>query len=217
MDSTDWVGPLLWRPGEHVAVVGDTGTGKTFLISQLVKLRRYVVVLRTKPDGIRFPGFEHSKRADAMQRLYADRIMLDPPYERHAREAWLMLAQVWKHGSWTAVVDELWYAEHKLGLKDDIEKLLTQGRSKQITMIVGMQRPAQVSRFAISQCTHFFSFRTEGRDTKTIAEATTPRMIVEIGNLEGHDFAYYNRARRLVTTGNARQLARILTSDSPAK
>lgn len=202
--------PIPWKIGEHIAAVGDTGTGKTFLISELVKARKYVVIFRTKPDDIRFDGFKKVRKAEAMDDVKGnDRILLTPSYERQAWEGWHALERAWRQGNWTIVIDELWYAE-KIGLKEPIERLLTQGRSKGISVIIGMQRPAQISRFAISQCTHLFTFRVDGRDADTIKLATTPRIIPAIESLSGHDFAYYNRSRRLVTTGNARRLGALM-------
>lgn len=69
--------PIPWKIGEHIAAVGDTGTGKTFLVSQLVRARKYVVIFRTKPDDIRFDGFKKVRRAEAMDDVKGnDRILL---------------------------------------------------------------------------------------------------------------------------------------------
>lgn len=204
--------PTVWRPGEHVAVVGDTGSGKTYLVSKLTALRHYVVMLRTKPDDIEFPGFVPSQTADAMERWNAERILLSPKLSRQAREIKSALQRTWEHGGWTTVVDELWYAERRLGLSKDIENLLTQGRSKKISMVVGMQRPSQVSRFAIAECTHLFVFRLEGRDAKTVSEASSPRMHPLILGLQGHDFAYFHRGKRVAVIGNANELGGIFAN-----
>src|SRR4051812_9363940 len=47
--------PQTWKQGQHVGVVGRTGSGKTYLVSKLVMLRRYVIIFRTKPDTNKFP------------------------------------------------------------------------------------------------------------------------------------------------------------------
>jgi hypothetical protein len=72
-----------------------------------------------------------------------------------------------------------------------------------------MHRPAWTTRFAISQSTHVFTFQLEGRDIKTVADATSPRIVEPIENLRDHDFVYYNRRTREVMTGNARRLQKI--------
>jgi ABC-type dipeptide/oligopeptide/nickel transport system ATPase component len=205
--------PIHWKQGEHVAVVGDTGTGKTYLMARLAQLRSHVVVLRTKPDDIKFPGFVPRRAATALNNIHTERLLLTPDYHRQAYEGWWTLENVWQHGGWCVMIDELWYAEHELKLQQSVNRLLTQGRSKAITVVVGMQRPAQVSRFALSQVTHLFTFRTEGRDTKTIAEATTPRIAAHIDDIDGHDFVYFNRPRRIIRSGNARRLTAIFANN----
>jgi hypothetical protein len=203
--------PIPWRVGEHIAAVGDTGTGKTFLVSKLVELRNYVVILRTKPDNIKFEGFTRARTAAALDDLYDTRILLTPKHSYQMREGYGLLERVWEQGGWTIVIDELWYVEKILKLGPFVERLLTQGRSKNISVIVGMQRPAQISRFAISQCTHLFSFRVEGRDLQTIKEATTPRIVAPVQGLGKHRFVYYNRSDRVIATGDAKYLDRVIS------
>lgn len=209
--------PHTWKVGEHIAAVGDTGTGKTYLVSKLVELRQYVVVLRTKPDDIRFDGFRKARRASAMDDLYETRILLTPEHSHQMREGYEMLERVWQMGGWTVVIDELWYVEKLLRLSPSVERLLTQGRSKGISVIVGMQRPAQVSRFAISQCTHLFTFRVDGRDLQTIKEATTPRIVPPVSSLRRYQFAYYHRGERTVAIGNAKTLDRVIVAPKLAQ
>lgn len=204
--------PFAWLPGEHVTAIGDTGTGKTYLLSKLVQLRRYVIVFKTKADpddDSKWRGFHRAAKAKAMDNVRYEHILLDPEYRYQTREGVEMLERVYVQGGWTVVIDELWIAE-RIGLKHQIERLLTQGRSKGISVVLGQQRPVTTSRFAISQTTHLFTFRTEGRDGKTVAEATTPRILPVIDSLIGHDFAYYNRAKRWVGKGNANALDRIV-------
>lgn len=208
--------PFAWLPGEHVSAIGDTGTGKTYLIAKLVKMRRYVVVLKTKgdpDDDSKWRGFHRANKAKAMDNVRYERILLDPEYKYQAREGYEMLERAYRQGGWTVVIDELWMAE-RIGLKHQIEKILTQARSLNVSMVLGQQRPVTTSRFTISQSTHLFSFRVEGRDGKTIAEATTPRILPVLDSLTGHDFAYYNRARRFVGKGNAGALGSLIVPSS---
>jgi hypothetical protein len=203
--------PVRWEEGEHVSVVGDTGTGKSYLIRALVKPREYVVFLRTKADDLRLPNFDKRSKASAMNDLSLTRILLQPASDRRSQaiEAYRMLDIAWTHGGWTIVIDELWYAI-RLGLAEPIERLLTQGRSKGISVVCGMQRPVGVTRFAMAESTHMFTFILEGRDVKTFAEASSPRVVPAIQNLTGHNFAYYNRRKRIVAIGNARTLQRVI-------
>jgi hypothetical protein len=202
--------PLQWKQGQHVGVVGRTGSGKTYLISKLVQMRQYVVIFRTKPDTNKFPGFDLVRKATAMAHWRGERLLLEPEYDQQAVEGYRMLERAWRDGGWTIVIDENWYAEQQLGLKQWIVRLLTQGRSKDITVIVGMQRPVDISRFALSEITHLFTFRCEGRDLKfSLRDSTVDEIVPAVRSLRGHDFVYYNAAKEIITTGNANRLGSI--------
>lgn len=206
--------PFEWMPGEHVAVIGDTGSGKTHLLARgLLRLRRYVVVFKTKPDpddAQKWQGFKRIRQARLMNDERHERFLLIPEYRRQAIEGYDMINRVWRQGGWTTVIDEGWYAEKTLGLTQPIEMLLTQGRSKMISVVYGQQRPVTTSRFVISQATHVFVFRVEGRDAKTVAESTSPRMMAVIEDLDRYEFAYYNRATRFVGRGKLRNLGDLI-------
>lgn len=217
--------PFPWMPGEHMAVIGDTGTGKTYLLAKaILPLRRYVVVFKTKADkddDSKWKGYKRIARARDIRDERHERFLLDPAYRSQAREGYDLLERVWRMGGWTVVIDEGWYTE-KLGLQPYIERLLTQGRSQDISVVFGQQRPVTTSRFVISQCSHLFTFRVEGRDAVTIGESASPRLLPYISEqyaerkgdtsqlLQGHDFAYYHRPTRTVGIGNARSLGRLL-------
>lgn len=201
--------PVPWNQGEHVTVIGDTGTGKTYLIARLIQQREYVIFFKTKADDTALPtDFRRAKKAAILDGT-ARRIILQPDYRQQAREGWYMFEKVWTQGGWTLVIDELWYTE-RLGLTDQVERILTQARSKYVSMVLGMQRPVTTSRFAISQCKHLFTFALEGRDAKTVAEATTPRILPYLQALTGHDFVYFHRASKTILIGNANDLGKII-------
>lgn len=203
--------PLRWEQGQHIGVVGRTGSGKTYLIARLAQLREYVVILRTKPDKNTFPGFVKVKKAAAMDHHAAKKLLLEPEYRYQAIEGYKMLDKAWMQGGWTVIIDENWYAEQQLGLRDYVIRLLTQGRSKDISVIVGMQRPVDISRFALSEITHLFTFRVEGRDLKfSLRDSTSDEIVPAVRALKGHDFVYYNSAKGAIATGNANRLNAIL-------
>lgn len=204
--------PVRWEQGEHVAIIGENGSGKTYLETKLAAFRDYVVVLKTKADDTKFPAdFVTRKHASAMDNPRYPKIVLKPDYYHQAFEGWHMLERAWHQENWAVFIDELVRAE-RIGLTDQIERLLTQGRSINLCGVVGMQRPSRVTRYALSEAKHIFCFALEGRDAKIIAEATNDRMEAAVLSLAKYDFAYYNRPTRSVTVGNANRLGEIFLS-----
>jgi hypothetical protein len=196
---------VRWAQGEHVAIIGSTGTGKTFLEQHLLKLRDYDLVLRTKADDNKFSGFARIRTIDAI-RVTHSRYLLAPRYDDQRLECARALELAWRQGGWCIAIDELFYAIDTLKLEPGINRLLTQGRSKAVSVVCGMQRPTRVSRFALSEATHIFVFRAEGRDVKIIADATTPRVVPCIEALRRFEFAYFNRRTNQVACGRAQTL-----------
>lgn len=201
--------PIEWKIGEHVAVIGTTGTGKTYLVSRLVDLRDNVVIIRTKPDDIEFTGFREFRTAKAMDDWRNDRLLIRPKYQDQPKVVWDILDRVWEMGRWTVVVDEFFYVQ-RLGMQHPLERLLTQGRSKHISVVCGMQRPVQVTRFALSEITHLFTFKTEGRDLRTLRDSTHPDISMYAHKLQKYHFLHYHVHTKTFRTGMAQTLTKVL-------
>lgn len=189
--------PFSWLPGQHLGVIGQTGTGKSTLAAWLLQSRRYKMVLKSKPDTVRYDTDRTVRKAAELDDSRYDSFTLNPDYERQAYEFWGALERAWKHGGWTVYGDELFYLSDRLRLEPMFERLLTQGRSKHITVAVGMQRPVRVTRFALSELTHVLSFRLEGRDAKELSHATTASVEREVVDLPEHHFVWYRRPDKL--------------------
>ncbi len=197
---------VKWKQGEHVVIIGDTGSGKTYLEAKMLQLRDHVIVVRTKPDDIKFPGFHRVDKIDGLGNIRYKKFLFVPKYEEQQFQCAKVMDVVWREGGWCIALDETYYQTEILKLSKIINKLFTQGRSKYITVVAGMQRPAWISRFTLSQATHAFIFRMEGRDLTTLSQALSPRVVKPVEELTGHDFVYFNRATREVITSNANKL-----------
>jgi hypothetical protein len=205
--------PFQWEQGEHLCCVGDTGSGKTTLMygldgnPGLLSWRKYVIAMRSKGDDAKWITSRRFTTAlPAMKDPEILHMELFPRRGHEAREFKIALELVYKQKKTAIYLDELYHADKLLKLRPVIDDLLTRGRSLGITVITGLQRPVGVSRFALSQSKHVISFAQEGRDAKTIAEATTPRMVDVLEQLPKHYFAWFERSTRNIWTGTLQDL-----------
>jgi len=153
-------------------------------------------MLSTKPDSLIWPGWKSVTTAKQIElkRNGPTRFRLAPEYHSQVRECWRAMEQVWEQGNWALVVDEAYYLQDRLGLGDQMIKLLTQGRSKGISVIVGMQRPSRVTRFALSEPTHVLSGKLgDSRDIKILNECIGGNYAQSLTDLQPYQFAYLDK------------------------
>lgn len=202
--------PFDWEQGQHLSIIGQTGTGKSYLASALLTTRRYVVIFQTAPDpATKYQVDLRTKHAKDLNKAGYDRILLRPDYDNRAEEFRDALRMCDKAGGWTVYLDELLHMDRlvyftqdglrrvKHSVREDYEKLLTEGRKKHISVAAGMQRPVQVSRFMLGESRHVLSFGLEGRDAKEFRDATnqTAWQVVQDLDVEHHEFVWVYKPR----------------------
>lgn len=160
-----------WQQGEHVALIGPTGQGKTTLLHNLLPLHPYVVVFATKPrdesmEGlIKTGGYYPIKRWQSLDpKKFPRRVLWPDAFDldslQHQREVFHhAFARIYREGGWTIAVDELWYINNILKLEMDVKTYLLQARALGISLLVATQRPAWVPLEVYDQSTHLFFWR----------------------------------------------------------
>lgn len=194
------------RHAEHVTIVGPTGQGKTTLalaiLSERARLRgSSVVILSTKPKDATLsklgwpvirewpPGYGQE------QVIYWPKFGVRDPVgapERQRRSFEPMLAEVFADGNRVVYIDEAAYFTEQLRMGPMLKQFWQQGRSQNLILVAGTQRPVEVPRQMWSECSWLLAFRTSdedelrrvasigGGDTKTIRET--------LRKLGPHDF-----------------------------
>lgn len=193
-----------------MAVIGQTQSGKSTLVNRLLSHWQYLVILRTKTDTVRYDAQKIKRAADIQDPRYTA-FELAPKFDQQPVQFKALLDSVWRQKGWTVYVDELYEIDKLQGLRPEINRLLTQGASKGITLVTGVQRPVEVTRWNISQAAHVLCFAQEGRDVKNVCDATTPRMKATIESLNRHEFVWYVRATRSFKVYRLDMAADVLT------
>ena len=181
---------------ERGALVGCTGSGKTTLGRELVKLQPYVLALDPKKTlgatddnpAAYLPGFELVRDPDELPAAarYADRIQFrpDPEHEREGR-GWDM----WDRVFWWAfdrrncflLVDECKLLSRGPIIPDGYRACITSGRERDIGILHCTQRPRGISPLILSESEHYYVFELRnGDDRKRMAEFMPERVAHEV-------------------------------------
>lgn len=208
----------MWMQGEHIALIGRTGTGKTTLLEALTTSRRYAINLLTKSDDLAWRKFRVIRTAREMDSVKPDRdgavrLILRSSRENRAKEFRDAIKRAYGQGGWTVGVDEL-YEMQLLGLEPELIQLYSEGRSENVTIIGGMQRPSWVTRngqnrWATSQATHVFGWQIEDEDRATVAKLLGRPFADQVSAVSRYQFAYYNTVSKARSSGTVKDWAEV--------
>lgn len=212
----DWF-RTAWKPGEHVALVGPTGMGKTTLACGILPLRKYVLAIDPKSGdstlaSLKRYGFERCPGwpppRDVRKRISNGepaRLIVGPivrnkedlPKQKVAFTA--ALDGAFDEGGWTVYVDELQLMADRrmIGLTAPIERILIAARDRGVSMVTSFQRPANVPRAAADQATWLAVWATRDVDVVNRLAEMVGRPKAEIrgavGGLEKYSLLLFSR------------------------
>ena len=157
-----------WEPGQHLAIIGPTGEGKTTFVVGILGLRQWVIALDPKGEDetLAASGFMRVTSlplsGDIRNRIAEGqpaRLIIGGPSRTDAERAGLLLLMrqaikmVREQGGWTLYVDEFQIISdvRMFGLGKPIEELLISARRNRSSIITSFQAPAWVPRAATRQ------------------------------------------------------------------
>lgn len=180
--------------GQHVGIIGPTGSGKTHIGFDILELRTTAIVIACKPkdplvdDAIR-RGY-YLIPTDQIEVEYVDgrplhkRLIYWPRISERVRRKLPQhqvlaaerahqrprvggaLGYVRNDGHWSLMLDEGTWVCRDLRLQADVDSALNQFRTINSSVVVLGQRPAWMGRYVLSQPTHLFLFNTSNRDDR---------------------------------------------------
>lgn len=205
-----------WRQGEHLTLIGPTGSGKTTIALQLLDVMPFVSIIGTKQEDDTLQDFykKHKRDANAYRLMkeykgpiHDDRLIIWPKLQKDAGNIEPQripiknsLNRMFFETGWSVFADELWVLSKRLGLTTILESYWSQGRSSGLSIIGCCQRPAFVPRMAFSEPRYLLIGQMEdGRDVETVSEGTNlnkKALASEVNQLTRHSFLFYNRNDR---------------------
>lgn len=199
-----------WHQGEHVAMIGPTGSGKTTLALSLLEERKYVVVFATKPRDSTLQQLITRKKWIKVSK-WQDKFFARHPEKHPKRVLWpnarsLYAAsrqrkvfrdafeRIYDEGSWCVYLDELWMMVNFLKLQFEVRVYLQQSRALGISLVCATQRPKFVPLEVYDQSTHLFFWRdNDYSNLKRISDISwlnSDHVRTTVANLEVFEVLY---------------------------
>lgn len=170
-----------WHPGQHMALIGQTGANKTTFAAPLLEQRHYVLAFDPKggdstlatlrwPRLLRWPMTK--KQLDQIAEGYPARYIVGPKisrFEERPKQIELfrkVLQETFDMGGWTEYVDEFQIAADRkmMNLAKEVETGLIAARDKKISVVTAYQAPSWVPTAAHRQASYLVLWPTRSAD-----------------------------------------------------
>lgn len=198
---------FFWRQGEHITIVGPTGSGKTTLGLDLLSMRAYSVVFATKVKDTSLSSFFSREKYEIISKwppsAHARRVALWPKARKlkdivaiQYRAFDSAIDAIYEEGAWTIFLDEAFYVCDDLDMASSVKTIITQGRSNYLSLVSCTQRPRHIPLWLLNQPTHLIYFRFvdkyETDRLSDIAGMEKERIASELKQLGKYEFLYIN-------------------------
>lgn len=171
----------VWKPGQHVALIGPTGMGKTTFAKGILESRKYVLAFDPKggDDTLKATGYERLTKWPLTERIknsiaegnparfiVGPEVHTDEDFERMRVMHDRVLKDAFNMGGWTVYLDEFQVLTDRriMGLGGRAEKLLIAARAKKSSVVTAYQAPAWVPTSASRQATWVGMWYTRDED-----------------------------------------------------
>lgn len=206
---------LVPKPGERAVIIGQTGSGKSFLSRALIMPylgRRQIIVLDTKHDPIwtklQARYTRSYKQLQSFTFPKTPLIVYRPEgLEANPEKYDELCSWVYERGNTCLLIDETSHVVNSpTAAQPGFTDLVTRGRVRELTVLFGTQRPSYIPRIVFSESNKFFVMHlSDRRDRDTVAGYTSAKLSIDVPDRHGFWFydvsqrepVYYKRLRML--------------------
>lgn len=183
----EWFGDR-WLPGQHVAIIGPTGSAKTTILCGILRRKKFVLGFDPKGGSktLASTGYPRLTKWPPPRRVYDDmaegkpaRFLVGPIVKVRADLDRLKAIEAaaldgaFEQGGWTVAIDEFQILSDRrmMNLGTQVEALLIAAREKGVSVVTLFQAPRWVPRAATDQASWVFVALSQDDDVvKRLAE-----------------------------------------------
>lgn len=207
-----------WKQGQHVAILAETGGGKSTLVNHIFTKRSYGVILATKPRDETYDNYIKHHKWKRIKNWPPPKPILPwsaPPLPEH----YLLWPKVERYGqlpkmtpifrkcmesiffdcNWALGLPDTFYLAVKMKLADIIAELQFQTRSLGVSEVNEMQRPAWIPRACWGQSTHnFLQALQDVEDLSTVRglfRMSTKELEIVTSSLQPYEWLYHDKSK----------------------
>jgi hypothetical protein len=195
-----------WKPGQHMALVGKTGEGKSTFAAGVLDTRKYVLALDPKGEDetlaaagyTRVLGLPPKKRLPREVQKDLDegrpvKLVVGGASRTRDQDAALRqlmedaLEYARQSGGWTCYVDEyqLLADQRMYRLGPNVERMLISARRDKTSVITAFQAPAWVPKASTRQASIIVAWKTNDKDMMQVISRAAGRDWRLIGEAMG--------------------------------
>lgn len=184
---------------DRAVMVGMTGSGKTTLAYQLLRVRPYVVVFDAK-GLIHWPGFFRYTEFNQLTQSKFPRLIYAPNHKEITDTAIheKFFSWIYHRENTTVYVDEVYAITNKNELPHYYHAILTRGRELNISTFSSTQRPKMIPQVILSESEHYYIFRLLLPQDRQKMREILPISEVQQMRLKKHCFMYGNAEGTIV-------------------
>jgi len=175
----------VWQPGEHMALIGPTGQGKSTFACRLLMRRKYALAIDPKgeDDTLTDSGFlrlrswppprnirEDIEKGKGAHLVVGGGVRSVADFDKLKELVGQVLDAAYVEGGWTVFLDELQVASQMFGHSLKVQRNLISARARGVSMMTAYQAPAWVPSAASRQARWLVAWPTRDEDViKSIA------------------------------------------------
>lgn len=188
---------------DRAVIVGSTGSGKTYLVREMLKFRRFVVVLDTKGmmDWSKADGYQLIKSGkkendekvfQRLQNTTAEKILFKPSarWLRNDEAIEDFFQWIYWRGHTTLYIDELTSIADTHKMPVGYRDLLARGREKGIEVWTSTQRPSGIPQQVLTESENCYCFKLRHPNDKKKLFQMFGFSEMQIDDLEKFHFIY---------------------------